>query len=118
MGSMETTRSKIERRSGKDRRKKINLNRLFYHGTLVFIISEFLYSLIEVAKKPAFYQQDLTKIPLFTRFPCFPSSARKGQGTVTTSESSLYIDYNTISFSSSQNHFIFHFPMPRLPASG
>ncbi len=29
---METTRSKIERRSGKDRRKKINLNRLFYHG--------------------------------------------------------------------------------------
>jgi hypothetical protein len=32
MGSMETTRSKIERRSGKDRRKKIILNRLFYHG--------------------------------------------------------------------------------------
>jgi hypothetical protein len=32
MGAMETTRSKIERRSGKDRRRKINLNRLFYHG--------------------------------------------------------------------------------------
>ena len=26
-------RSKIERRSGKDRRKKLSLNRLFYYGT-------------------------------------------------------------------------------------